>query len=223
MAYTARRMPILHLIRHATNDFVKHGRLPGHGPNLHLNAEGRGQAQALVAMFDGQPLDAIYSSALERAIETALPLAAARGLTVRVRLTLRDTDAGAYTGRLLRELGEDAATRETWQEIRERPAEGRFPGGESPGDMRARVIAELERIAAAHPDLPATPEGVPGRPAAVAVVMHNSTTQAALAHFLGMPFEHYERLAVGPASVSSVLLGGKAPFILTTNRTRDTR
>ena len=63
-------MPILLLIRHATNDFVKTGRLPGQTPNIHLNEEGRKQAEALGESLRKRPLDAVYSSQLERAIET---------------------------------------------------------------------------------------------------------------------------------------------------------
>ena len=53
-------MPILLLIRHATNDFVKTGRLPGQGPNLHLNDEGRKQAEALAKMLDKRPIMAVF-------------------------------------------------------------------------------------------------------------------------------------------------------------------
>jgi hypothetical protein len=62
--YTVALMPILLLIRHATNDFVKTGRLPGQGPNLHLNEEGRKQAEALAKMLEKRPITAIYSSHL---------------------------------------------------------------------------------------------------------------------------------------------------------------
>lgn len=223
-------MPILLLIRHATNDFVKTGRLPGQGPNLHLNAEGRAQAEALASRLSSRPIDAVYASHLERAIETAWTIAGPRGLALRIRPTLADTDAGEYTGRLIKELAEGEATKETWKAIVERPLEGRFPKGESPLDMRNRVVAELERIIAAHPDpepppKPASPppDGAPKTepppPPTIAVVMHNSTVQAALAHFLGMPFENYERLAASPASVSTVMVMPKRAVVVGVNWT----
>lgn len=223
-------MPILLLIRHATNDFVKTGRLPGQGPNLHLNAEGRGQAAALARFVASRPIEAVYASHLERAIETAWAIAGPRDLPVRIRPTLADTDAGDYTGKLIRELAEGETTKETWKAIVERPREGRFPNGESPLDMQRRVIAELERIVAAHadPEMPPTPatptpEGAPKTepppPRVVAVVMHNSTVQAALAHFLGMPFENYERLAASPASLSTVMVTPKRAVVVGVNWT----
>ncbi len=64
------------LIRHAVNDFVKTGRLAGWTPEVHLNDEGRAQAEALGLRLAGAPLAAIYSSPLERTMETAQAVAA---------------------------------------------------------------------------------------------------------------------------------------------------
>ena len=223
-------MQTLLLIRHATNDFVKTGRLPGQGPNLHLNDEGRKQAEALAKMLDKRPIMAVFSSHLERAIETAWRLAAPRGLAVQIRPGLADTHAGDYTGRLIKELAEGEDTREIWKAIVETPLVGRFPNGESPLDMQRRVVAELERIVAAHPDpeppptpaeppQPDAPKVEPVPPSVIAVVAHNSVVQAALAHFLGMPFENYERLGASPASVSTVFVSAKRTMVMAVNQT----
>ena len=223
-------MPILLLIRHATNDFVKTGRLPGQGPNLHLNEEGRKQAEALARMLEKRPITAVYSSHLERAIETAWQLAGPRGLALQIRPGLADTDAGDYTGRLIKELAEGEVTRDIWKAIVETPLVGRFPNGESPLDMQRRVVAELERIVAAHPDpeppptpaeppQPDAPKVEPVPPSVIAVVAHNSVVQAALAHFLGMPFENYERLGASPASVSTVFVSAKRTMVMAVNQT----
>jgi probable phosphoglycerate mutase len=216
-------MPILLLIRHATNDFVKTGRLPGQGPNLHLNEEGRKQAEALAQMLEKRAINAVYSSHLERAIETAWRIAAPRGLALQIRPRLADTDAGDYTGRLTKELAEGEDTREIWKAIVETPLVGRFPNGESPLDMQRRVVAELERIIAAYPDPEPPPESAPKvEPPpmpVIAVVAHNSVVQAALAHFLGMPFENYERLGASPASVSTVFVSAKRTMVMAVNQT----
>ena len=247
--YTVALMPILLLIRHATHDFVKPGRLPGQGPTLPLNEEGRKQAEALAKMLEKRPITAIYSSHLERAIETAWRVAGPRGLALQIRPGLADTDAGDYTGRLIKELAEGEDTRETWKAIVETPLVGRFPNGESPLDMQHRVVAELERIIAAFPDpepppdiapkdespalrplrqaqepaqgpaLPDPPKADPVPPPVVAVVAHNSVVQAALAHFLGMPFENYERLGASPASVSTVFVSAKRTMVMAVNQT----
>lgn len=223
-------MPILLLIRHATNDFVKTGRLPGQGPNLHLNEEGRKQAEALARMLEKRPITAVYSSHLERAIETAWRVAGPRGLALQIRPGLADTNAGDYTGRLIKELAEAEDTRDIWKAIVETPLVGRFPNGESPLDMQRRVVAELERIVAAHPDpeppptpaeppQPDAPKVEPVPPSVIAVVAHNSVVQAALAHFLGMPFENYERLGASPASVSTVFVSPKRTMVMAVNQT----
>ena len=78
-------MTALFLIRHAANDFVKEGKMAGWLPDVHLNDEGRQQAEQMAARMDKVVLDAIYSSPLERAVETAEYLARPRGLEIQQR------------------------------------------------------------------------------------------------------------------------------------------
>jgi len=219
-------MPLLLLIRHGTNDYVKTGRLPGQAPNIHLNEEGRAQALTLAKLLEKHKITAIYSSQLERAIETAWAIAAPRGLPILIRPGLADTNAGDYTGRVIKELSESPETKDNWKIIVEKPTEGRMPNGESLLEMQARVVAELERICTAYPDpeppkpsepsapmidAPAkgeAPKAEPERqpPAIIAVVMHNDPIKAAVAHFLGMPFDKFQRIGASPASVSTVMV-----------------
>jgi len=74
------------LIRHATNDWVRQGRLAGWTPGVHLNAEGQAQAQALGERLAFASLAAVYSSPLERALETAQAVAGPHGLEVQIRM-----------------------------------------------------------------------------------------------------------------------------------------
>jgi probable phosphoglycerate mutase len=210
-------MPVLLLIRHATNDFVKTGRLPGRTPNIHLNEEGRRQAEALARLLHEHPLDAIYSSPLERAIETAWRIAANRNLPVIIRPDLADIDNGDYTGMEIKRLSEDEATRAFWRTVVETPSQARFPNGEGLLDMQQRVVNALEALIAAHPDLEAKTQGDQSgadegakpkrRPQVVAVVAHADVIKAALAHYLGMPFDNFQRLNVAPASLSAITVG----------------
>ena len=226
-------MPHLLLIRHATNDFVKTGRLPGQTPNIHLNEEGRKQAEALGNLLKHRKLDAVYASQLERAIETAWRVAAHHGLPISVRTGVADINNGTFTGRVVKELGEDEATKALWKVVVERPSEAAFPGGEGMLAMQQRVVDQLMAIARAHPDLE---EPIPEaerkpddkdapttrkRGQTVAVVMHADPIKAALAHFLGMPFDNFQRLMVAPASVSTVVIGleeNSKPMILSVNQ-----
>lgn len=211
-------MPVLLLIRHATNDFVKTGRLPGRTPNIHLNEEGRKQAEALGEMLSKRPLHAVYSSQLERAIETAWRVARPHGLPIYIRPNLADIDNGDFTGKEIKKLGEDDATKDLWKVVVETPSQARFPNGEGMLDMQRRVVDALEAIVAAHPDLDAPePPAVESQepkaedrpakvPQVVAVVAHADVIKAALAHYLDMPFDSFQKLGVQPASVSTVML-----------------
>jgi probable phosphoglycerate mutase len=232
-------MPVLLLIRHATNDFVKTGRLPGQTPNIHLNEEGRKQAEALGELLKKRPLDAVYSSQLERAIETAWRVAQPHGLSIFIRPALADINNGDFTGLEIKKLGEDEATKELWKVVVETPSLAKFPNGEAMLDMQQRVITALETIIAAHPDValppetekpeargqnpdtaqtasnspsgaqsqqPATNEQPKKRPQVVAVVAHADVIKAALANYLGMPFDLFQRVGVSPASISTVMI-----------------
>ncbi len=222
-------MPILLLIRHATNDFVKTGRLPGHSPGIHLNVEGQAQAAAVGKALAGRKIHAVYASHLERAIETALRVAQPHGLPVNIRPGLADIDNGDFTGRIIKELGEDEKTKALWKVVIESPSEAHFPNGEGMLDMQTRFVASLEAIAAAHPDLPvptpptpttdqrppttdnATPAASDQTPPAttpqtIAIVAHSDVIKSALAHFLGMPFNLFQRLGTSPASISTIML-----------------
>jgi len=237
-------MPVLLLIRHGTNDWVKEGRLPGQAPNLHLNDDGRAQAEALAKLLEKQPISAVYSSHLERAIETAWRVARPRGMPILIRRTLADTHTGDYTAKTIKEISEAEGSKDNWKTIIEKPSEARLPNGESLLEMQARVVAELERICAAHPDpeppkeeknannngekkierqkgaadaQTATPPQPPP-PSVIAVVMHADPIKAALAHYLGMPFDNFQRLGTSPASVSTIMVHGDQVMVLNINR-----
>lgn len=87
-------MPLLLFIRHGENDFTKTHKLAGYTPNVHLNERGQSQAQALADALKDVPIKAIYSSPLERAVETATPIATVRKLEVQVEPGLIETNVG---------------------------------------------------------------------------------------------------------------------------------
>ena len=208
-------MAVLLLIRHATNDFVKTGRLPGRTPNIHLNEEGRHQAEALRSALASKKMDAVYASQLERAIETAWRVAASHALPVHIRPNLADIDNGTFTGRTIKDVAEDVATKDLWKVVVETPSAAVFPEGEAMLDMQRRVVGQIDAIALAHPDIE-TPVAEPNahptrRPQVVAIVMHADPIKAALAHYLGMPFDFFQRLGIAPASISTLLLNPAEP------------
>lgn len=198
-------MTVLLLIRHGATAASDAGVLAGWTPGVHLTDAGREQAERLVERLEGVPLTALYSSPLERCRETAAPIAAARRLAVRVREDLGEVRYGEWTGRKIRQV----MRTKLWRVIQGTPSRARFPGGESLLEVQVRVVAELERIAAAHP----------GR--AVAVVSHADAIRLAVSHFTGAHTDLFQRVVVEPASVSAVAVGDGPPRILKVNETGD--
>ncbi len=179
-------MAVLLLIRHGENDLIGKG-LAGRMPGVHLNGEGRRQAQELAAQLGGARLKAIYSSPLERALETAQPLASRHGLPVQVREGLIEVDYGRWQGRSFKQLRRTSL----WKQVLVAPAGVRFPGGESLAEVQERAVEEMERIAADHEagDL-------------VALFTHAEVIRLATAHYLKMPLNEFQRLAADTASLT---------------------
>ena len=86
-------MPLLLLIRHGENEYVKTGKMAGRAPGVHLNERGRKQAAELAEALKQVPLKAIYSSPLERALETAEPLAEGHKLEIQLRPELLENES----------------------------------------------------------------------------------------------------------------------------------
>ena len=189
------------LIRHGVNDMVGQKRLAGWLPGVHLNEEGRAQAEALAERLRDVPISAIYASPLERTRETAEPLARVKDLQVQIREGLGEVHYGDWTGKSLDELSKD----ELWRVVQVYPSGMRFPGGDSMREMQARIVNEIEQIAAEHPK------------EIVAVVSHADLIKAALAHYLGTHFDLFQRIVVNPASVSVVQLTRWGPQVVRVN------
>lgn len=173
------------LIRHAATDWADK-RLSGWLPGIHLNDDGRAQAERLVHRLAAVPFVAIYSSPLERALETAQPLAEAKGQAVQVRQGLIEVGCGEWAGRTIDELKKE----EIWPVLAAYPGGARFPGGESLREAQARIVAEIDGIRAEC-------EGQ-----TVAVVSHADPIRMAAAYYAGIPFDLYHRLMVSPASLT---------------------
>src|SRR6516225_615574 len=134
--------------------FVRHGTtpttgkvLPGRTPGLHLADAGRAQAQAVADRIATlKRVDAVYSSPLERARETAAPIARARRLRVAVERGLLECDFGDWTGGELKAL----AKLPEWKTVQRYPSGFRFPGGESFTEMAARTRHAVAALAVRH-------------------------------------------------------------------------
>jgi probable phosphoglycerate mutase len=189
------------LIRHGENEYVTTHRLAGRITGVRLNEKGCGQAQALVGYLGGQPLDAIYSSPLDRCLQTAEPLAQARGLPVQPEPALVEVDYGGWQGADLRELGKLPE----WGQVQHYPSTFRFPEGETLREVQSRAVGAVERLRTAHPNQ------------VVAVFSHGDVIRTALAHYLGVPLDLFQRLAIATASVSVLGFFADRPMVLAVN------
>jgi 2,3-bisphosphoglycerate-dependent phosphoglycerate mutase len=151
-----------------------------------LGAEGRDQSEALARHLDGVPIDALYSSHLKRAVQTAEPLARVRGMALVQDEGLREwvSNATSYVGtERLADSGRALAFRE-----------GRFEDGFVPphnaDDLRATMVATVGRLGLAH--LGQT----------VVAVSHGGATNTFLAEVVGSPRRFF--FNPGYASISRV-------------------
>jgi probable phosphomutase (TIGR03848 family) len=195
-------MTTLFLIRHGDNDYLRKNKMPGRIPGIHLNERGKQQAADLARTMCLLPLKAIYSSPLERAVETATPLANLQKLKIKTVPGLMDTDVGKWAGRSWKTL----VRMKIWETVQKQPSRFRFPGGETFGENQTRVVAALTSIVTMH-----------DKDDMVAVIFHSDPIKLALAHYLGMPLDNFQRLTAHTGSVTIVRIDGGTVRVLAMN------
>jgi len=179
--------------------------LPGRAPGLHLSDEGRAQAEAVATKLAtmATPPVAVYASPLERAVETARPIASALGLRVRIERGLLECDFGTWTGARLSSL----RRRREWRTVQHLPSAFRFPGGESFAEMQLRALGAVDRLTERH------------RGSRFVAVSHADPIKAVVAAVAGMPLDLFQRLVVSPCSVTAVARGPESSHVLCVNST----
>jgi probable phosphomutase (TIGR03848 family) len=190
---------------------VRHGQtpttgkvLPGRAPGLHLADTGTAQAQAAADRIAALTrVDAIYTSPLERARETAAPIGTAKGLKVHVDKGLLECDFGDWTGSELKKL----MKLPEWNTVQRAPSTFRFPGGESFTEMQGRMVGALDRLRTAH-------EG-----GVVVCVSHADPIKAAVAHAMGTHIDLFQRVVISPCSITAIAYSAGGPVVLTVNST----
>ena len=193
-------MPTLLLIRHGEND-VMHRRLTGRMPEVHLNKRGCEQAEQLAEMLKDAPIKAIYSSPLERAVETADPLARRLGLPVQIAPGLIEVNYGDWQGRTYKQL----RRLRLWKQLQQSPGSIRFPRGESLVEVQQRALQEIESHFDEANDV-------------VAFFAHADIVRLVMAHYLNMRIDDYQRLVIHPASVSIVQITEENTRVLAVNQ-----
>ncbi|AHI20417.1 MAG: MSMEG_4193 family putative phosphomutase [Corynebacterium casei] len=187
---------------------IRHGQtpttgqiLPGRTPGLHLSERGQEQARDVASRLEGLALDAVYSSPMERAQETAAPTVAGQGLQLLADANLIECDFGQWTGEKLTELNKLPE----WKQVQSSPSTFRFPEGESFTEMQDRMVSAVKDIAQRHPGQ------------VVAAFSHADTIKAAVAYFVGTPLDSFQKIHIDTASISAVEFTTEGTRMLVTN------
>jgi probable phosphoglycerate mutase len=104
---------------------------------------------------------------------------------------------GDWEGKSIAEL----TRRKMWEVVQEYPSRASFPNGETMRGVQTRVIDAIEELAQRHPG------------EMVAIVFHADLIKMALAHYLGMHLDSFQRIVISPASISTLVLGHSRPYI----------
>lgn len=178
-----------HLIRHGHYECV--GRiLAGRTPGYALSADGKVQAERVAAALASRGLAGVVSSPLQRARETAAPIAEACRVPVVIEPGFNEIDFGDWTGAEFTSLHGMPA----WQGFNSFRSTAAVPGGETMLAAQVRAVAAL----AVARDRFGESE--------VAIVSHGDVIKAVLAHFLAVPLDLFRRIEIAPASRSELRL-----------------
>lgn len=190
MTTNSSELTTLILLRHGETEWNLTGRWQGQAEDTPLTALGREQARIVARRLAAYPIQAIYSSDLVRAFETAQIVGQVLGVELIPEPGLRESDIGAWTGL-------------TWDEIT-----ARFPdevaamfagedvrrgGGESYGELQARLAATLDRILARHAGQ------------TVLLVSHGAALRSLIAYVIGADLAQMHRIAIGGNTALSVV------------------
>ncbi len=164
---------LLFLIRHGETLPNLRREFQGTG-NFPLTNKGAFQAKQIASFFDEIPLNALYASPMIRAMETAIPLAQAKGLEPISIPAFHEVDCGRWEGvSFLKILADEGELLRKWLTDGKTPA----PGGESLGDVYQRINAPLHEVVDRHRHSSDN----------VAIVAHGAVNRTIICHLLGIP------------------------------------
>jgi broad specificity phosphatase PhoE len=175
------------LIRHALTDAVGKtitGRLPG----VHINDEGKRQVSILADQLKGLSIDAMYSSPMERAMETANTIAVPHQLNVSVLGELNEIDCGEWSGRTIQELRGERQ----FQLFNSFRSGTRIPGGETMLEAQLRMVNCIEKLAGRHKEQ------------TVVLVSHGDPLKATACFYMGIHLDLMHKIEISPASVTNL-------------------
>jgi probable phosphomutase (TIGR03848 family) len=196
------------LVRHGRTTANASGLLAGRTPGVSLDDVGRAQAAATGDRLAVVPLVGVVSSPLERCRRTTQFILDRQAGKPEIPVDdgITECDYGQWQNRTLAEL----ATEPLWSTVQSQPSAVTFPGGESMAAMQARAVAAIRSRDAFF-------EAEYGPGAVWAAVSHGDIIKSILADALGTHLDLFQRINVGPASVSIINYGSARPTVFATN------
>lgn len=183
------------LVRHGQNEWVSKNRLAGWTPAVHLDEQGKDEVSRLAERLSHLPITAIYSSPLERCMETAAAVAAPFNLETIELEAIGEVRYGKWEGKKIKKL----AKKRSWFAVQHYPSRFRFPDGEALRYVQQRAVDAIETLAQRHDE------------EMIVVVSHADVIKLLLSHYLGMHIDLFQRIGLSPASVSILALSEKGP------------
>ncbi len=193
------------LVRHGQTHWNKQRRIQGGGADIDLDATGRHQAAQVAQALGNHTLEAIYSSPMKRARNTARAIARHHGLPVEIDPDLREADMGDLDGLTINEPSKQFG--DFWQQWRADIASAQFPGGESMQSLRHRVEGAFQRIRERHPK------------GTVVVVGHTFALGTALVGALGLDLSYFRRFRLETGSITALDLEDGGATLVSLNDT----
>ncbi len=197
-------MTVFYLVRHALHLFGG-DKIAGHTPDVHLSPKGWQQAERLSELLSKVEFEAIYTSPMERTQETASAIAAHQNTQPQVRDEINELDFGDWSGQRL----DDLRPQENWKQFNAFRSGMRAPNGELMLETQSRIVTFMQGLRTQHPQ------------GNVALVSHGDVIKSAVAYYMGVPIDLFQRIEISPASVCVIAISDYGPWIWGINYTGD--
>ena len=186
------------LIRHGDHDWLGHT-LVGRTPGIHLNEHGWNQARAVAKWAEVYPVEAIFTSPILRAVQTAEPLGQRFHLNPETHLSFNEIDFGEWMNCRFDELEGDPL----WTKWNTYRSAVRVPGGETMAEVQTRALAGLRTLQNYH---------------CVAVVSHGDVIKAMVAETLGFTLNELHQFEISTGGVTILEIEHGRTTILALNQ-----
>ena len=193
------------LVRHGETEWNRLRQIQGGNSDIPLNERGKQQAERLASRLKSEPIQAIYSSPLQRSLDTAQAIARYHQLEVCLEPDLREFDLGELEGIRIEDLNKG------YREVLFVNSQGeilpRVPGGESLKEVQQRAWNAIQRLVSQHPD------------GLIVVVSHYFVLLTIICSGLNLPLLEMGRLRLDASSLTTLTFSRPTPRLLLLNDT----